>query len=333
MKSFEVTKKKKKFFQYPRIIALIILFLCSGIFLYKIMLHKEKPMEIICIVKSLDENNGFWQSVMEGANLAAMEYNAQIVIWGAEKEDDYSTQNQLIEEAINRKPGAIVLAAADYIKTVDSAKAVVANNIKLVLIDSTVQGDFADAVIATDNYKAGIRMGALMKRLLKDGKEIGIISHVKGTSTAIDRENGIRMGLTDDKDKIAEITYCDSDTEKAKELTKEMVRKHPDISVIAGLNQYASVGAGAAIKEMGLEKSIKVIGFDNATEQIKYLEEGIYEAIVIQKSFNMGYLGVESAIKLIKGEKTDRVIDSGSTLITKDNMYTSLNQKLLFPFD
>ena len=141
------------------------------------------------------------------------------------------------------------------------------------------------------------------------------------------------MGLTDDKDKIAEITYCDSDTEKAKELTKEMVKKHPDISVIAGLNQYASVGAGAAIKEMGLEKSIKVIGFDNATEQIKYLEEGIYEAIVIQKSFNMGYLGVESAIKLIKGKKTDRVIDSGSTLITKDNMYTSLNQKLLFPFD
>ncbi len=209
----------------------------------------------------------------------------------------------------------------------------VANNIKLVLIDSTVQGDFADAVIATDNYKAGIRMGALMKRLLKDGKEIGIISHVKGTSTAIDRANGIRMGLTDDKDKIAEITYCDSDTEKAKELTKEMVKKHPDISVIAGLNQYASVGAGAAIKEMGMEKSIKVIGFDNATEQIKYLEEGIYEAIVIQKSFNMGYLGVESAIKLIKGEKTDRVIDSGSTLITKDNMYTSLNQKLLFPFD
>lgn len=316
-----------------RLLAAAILLFCGGIIVYNKAFENNKPMEIICIVKSMDENNGFWQSVMEGANLAATEYGARIVIWGAEKEDDYKTQNNLIEEAIKRKPGAIVLAAADYLKTVDAAKAVVDNNIKLVLIDSTVQGDFADAVIATDNYKAGIRMGALMKRILKDGKEIGIISHVKGTSTAIDRENGIKMGLTDDKDKIVEIAYCDSNTEKAVELTKEMVKNHPDISVIAGLNQYASVGAGAAIKELGLEDSIKVIGFDNAKEQIKYLEEGIYEAIVIQKSFNMGYLGVESAIKLLKGEKAEPVIDSGSTLITKDNMYTSLNQKLLFPFD
>jgi len=82
-----------------------------------------------------------------------------------------------------------------------------------------------------------------------------------------------------------------------------------------------------------LEDTIKIIGFDNAREQIKYLEEGIYKAIVIQKAFNMGYLGVENAVKLIEGKKVKNEIDSGSTLITKENMYTNLNQKLLFPFD
>ncbi len=140
------------------------------------------------------------------------------------------------------------------------------------------------------------------------------------------------MGLTDDKDKIVEVEYCDSDYKKAEQLTKDMLKKHPDITVIAGLNQYASVWAGTAVKELGLEGSIKIIGFDNAREQIKYLEEGIYEAIVIQKAFNMGYLGVESAVKLIRGEKVKSEIDSGSTLITRDNMYSNLNQKLLFPF-
>lgn len=281
----------------------------------------------------MDSNNGFWQSVMEGATLAANEYGMEISIRGAEREEDYEFQNRLIQEAIDEKPAAIILAAADYEKTTEMAKLIKENKIKLVLIDSEIKEKIADTVIATNNYQAGIKMGAVMKKLLKEGDVIGIISHVKGTSTAIDREAGIRMGLTDDKDKIAETAFCDSDAKKAKELTIAMINKYPNITVIAGLNQYASVGAGDAVKELGLEDTIKIIGFDNAREQIKYLEEEIYKAIVIQKSFNMGYLGVENAVKLIKGETVKKEIDSGSTLITKENMYTNLNQKLLFPFD
>ena len=61
------------------------------------------------------------------------------------------------------------------------------------------------------------------------------------------------------------------------------------------------------------------------------LEEGVYEALAIQKPFNMGYLGVETAVKLLEGEQVETYINSGSELITKENMYTEENQKLLFP--
>jgi ribose transport system substrate-binding protein len=312
---------------FPAAISCLLL-----VWFYFQQIEKNKVETIICITKNMDTNNGFWHSIMDGANLAATEYGVQIEIYGPEKEGDYKKQNELILEAIKKKPDAIVLAAADYKETCETAKLIVKNKIKLVLIDSEVEEDIADAVIATDNYQAGIRMGAVMKQLLGDGEEIGIISHVKGTSTAIDREEGIRMGVTDDKDKIVAVEYCESDYSKAEELTKQMLLEHPNITVLAGLNQYASVGAGTAIKELGLENSVKIIGFDNAKEQIKYLEEGIFEAIVIQKPFNMGYLGVECAIKLIRNEEVEREIDSGSALITKDNMYSNLNQKLLFPF-
>jgi len=46
----------------------------------------------------------------------------------------------------------------------------------------------------------------------------------------------------------------------------------------------------------------------------------------------MGYLGVEQAYKIISREEFKVQLDSGSELITKDNMYTEENQKLLFPF-
>ena len=56
------------------------------------------------------------------------------------------------------------------------------------------------------------------------------------------------------------------------------------------------------------------------------------QGLVVQKPFNMGYLSVEKAVQLLEGVQVERNIDSGSKLITRENMYTDENQKLLFPF-
>jgi ribose transport system substrate-binding protein len=62
------------------------------------------------------------------------------------------------------------------------------------------------------------------------------------------------------------------------------------------------------------------------------LEEGVIQAIVVQKPFNMGYLGVKTSIHLLNKVKISPRMDTGSEIITQDNMYTYENQKLLFPF-
>ena len=92
------------------------------------------------------------------------------------------------------------------------------------------------------------------------------------------------------------------------------------------------MGAAKAVKELGLEKKIGIMGFDNSLEEVKLLEEGVLNGIVIQKPFNMGYFGVEQAAKIIKGENYIKYLDCGSKLITKEDMYTEENQKILFPF-
>ena len=75
-----------------------------------------------------------------------------------------------------------------------------------------------------------------------------------------------------------------------------------------------------------------MVGFDNSIEDVQLLEEGVFVGIVVQKPFNMGYLGIEQAYKILKNEEFKVQLDSGSELITKENMYTEENQKLLFPF-
>ena len=75
-----------------------------------------------------------------------------------------------------------------------------------------------------------------------------------------------------------------------------------------------------------------MVGFDSSIEEIQYLESGIFEAIVVQKPFNMGYLGVEQAINVLTNREVEHDVDSGSEMITQENLYEEENQRLLYPF-
>jgi ribose transport system substrate-binding protein len=200
------------------------------------------------------------------------------------------------------------------------------------LIDSSLNEDIADATVATNNVKLGGVQGAFMKQFLTDDSKMAIIGHVQGSSTAIEREEGVRKGLGEYEDKIMDVVFCDSDYNKAYQLLVELLEKYPDISLIAGLNEYSAVGVARAIRDLNLTDRIKVVGTDSSLEEIQMLEEGIFEGIVIQNPFKMGYMGVDVTMKLLKGEKTLKNVDSGCELITRENVYTEENQKLLFPF-
>ena len=141
----------------------------------------------------------------------------------------------------------------------------------------------------------------------------------------------MRKGLGEYEDRIVDVVFCDSDYDKAYLLMLELMEKYPDIDLVAGLNEYSAVGAARAIKEKG-RQDIRVVGIDSSLEEIQFLEEGIFEIIVIQNPFKMGYLGVEAAASLLNGEKVVKHIDSGCELISNDSVYTEENQKLLFPF-
>ena len=170
-----------------------------------------------------------------------------------------------------------------------------------------------------------------MKQFVKADSVIGIVGHVKGSSTAVGREAGLRAGLGEAGTQVAEIVFCDSDSDKAYEQTKDLLKKYPSMDLIVGLNEYSAVGAARAVRNQGKTGTIHMGSIDSSIEQIQFLESGVFDALVVQKPFNMGYLSVETAVDVTRGRKTETSIDSGSELITKENMYTQENQKLLFP--
>lgn len=309
-----------------------------GVFLVYIVgtvtwqLSQEKTFSVILIPKQLELANDFWKLVIDGATEASKAYEIELEILGPNKEGSYDMQKELIAKAIKKKPDAIILAAEDYEKTSIEAQKIKEQGIKLIVIDSGIKGKIEDVMIATNNFEAGIKMGYRIKKLLAKEGEVVIMNHSKSTLTGIDRERGIRTTLSDMEERIVASYDCHSDTTTAYEKTIEAVNTYPDLKVVAALNQYTALGAAKAIKMLDLSDQIKVVGFDNSIEQVKYLEEGIYDSLIIQNPFYMGYMSVEQTVNLLRGEEVEVNLSIGSTLITKENMYIGMNQRLLFPF-
>lgn len=314
----------------------MIVFVCGLLLLNGILYSSgrgaERPKDIVLILKVIDATNDFWTGMIQGAEMAAKEYGVNLTVLGPDAETEYKKQGELIEQAIAMEPDAIALVPSNFTETIPYARKIEVAGIPLILVDSVMEESMGSCVVSTDNIEGGRKMGQFIAASVTDVSSVGIVGHVKGTSTATEREQGLREGLGELEEKVADVVFCDSDYRKAYHVTKEMLERYPEINVIAGLNEYSSVGAAKAVHDLGLAGQIHMIGFDSSIKEVEYLEDGTFDAIVVQRPLNMGYLCIEKAVQLLLGEKVAASVDSGSVLITKETMYTEENQKLLFPF-
>jgi ribose transport system substrate-binding protein len=297
-------------------------------------LQPKKP-HFLYMPKTTDQQVEFWEAMRQGVNMAAEEFNVDVEVAGMPSESDIDGQIALLEQAIIDKPQAIILAATDYNRIVPVAKRIVEAGIILVTVDSGMKDGISSSFIATDNYEGGKKAGQLLVDTIdsSDDGPVAVINFVRGTATAMDRERGVLDSISARPDiKVLDTLYSNASEQQAYEITLELLRNEPDLRGIAALNEPTVVGAARAIKEKQAVSRVKLIGFDNSMEEIAYLEEDVLQAIIVQKPFNMGYLAVKAAMDLSAGKSVQPVIDTGSEAITKENMYASDKQKLLFPF-
>ncbi len=300
-------------------------------------IHKLQPQKphILFVPKTMDRQVEFWEVMRQGVNMAAEEFDVELQVAGALTESDIDGQIAVLEQAIADKPQVIILAAADYNRIVPVAKRIVAAGIKLITVDSALKDGISSSFIATDNFAGGQKAGRLLMDSIDQNKRgsVAIINFVRGSAPAMERERGVRESLAGYSDiQILDTLYSDASEERAYEIAVELLRNEPALQGIAALNEPTAVGAARAIKEMQAVSRVKLIGFDNSMEEISYLEEEVLQATIVQKPFNMGYLAVKAAVELSAGGKVQPIIDTGSEVITKQNMYESDKQKLLFPF-
>lgn len=278
----------------------------------------------------------FWLSVFAGAEAAATEYNIRLDITGPETEEDYEAQNRMIAEAVSAGADALVFSAIDYENNASAIDAAAEAGVKVVAIDSSVASGMVSTYIGTDNHAAG-RMAA---QAALDGVEgqltVGLVNYDISSANGQERELGVRelLGESGRAEVVAVINTL-AEAGQAQKDAEAMLREHPEINVLIAFNEPTSVGAAYAVDSLDLSESVFLVGFDSNVATVDGLQDGCVDALIVQNPYAMGYLGVESAYKLLSdgGEELETVVDTSTQIVDRENMFTMDSQKALFAFE
>lgn len=312
------------------VVALVLL--AFGIRTVLALLEPEGDERVVVVLKTTGRHMEFWQIVRAGIQEAATELDVEPTIVGPRWERDVERQIEIFNNVVEQNPEGILLAASDYNRLVPMAERAAEQGITIVTLDSALNSDVPVSFVATDNVAAGRKAGREIKRLVPREERVAVISHIKGVATAIDREAGVREELASrGEEKVLGTFYSDNDPDRAYEIVAELIESYPDLGGVVALNENSTVGVGRAIRDLGLEERVSLVGFDNSKEEIEFLEKGIVEALIVQRPFNMGYLGIRTLLRTLRGEKIEPVTYTDSVLVRKEEMYSEENQKLLFP--
>jgi len=280
--------------------------------------------EIAVIVKTV--NSTFWQNVQKGAD-AAIKSDGKgntMTFQGPAAESAIADQVNMVENAVNRKVSAIVLAPSDPDALVPAVKKAWEARIPVVIIDSMLAKSaeqYYQSFLATDNKKAGeLAAKALIDKVGKEGK-IAVMSYVAGAGSEIGRVGGFTDYIkANSKLQIVGPFYSQSQMATALNQTTDVLAANSDLKGIFGANEPTAIGMGRALKQSGKAGKVVAIGFDGNQDLQEFVKDGTLGAIAVQGSFQMGELGVKTVLKIMNKDKVEKFVDTGVVVVTKDNI-------------
>jgi ribose transport system substrate-binding protein len=283
----------------------------------------------------------FWQSIHAGAIKASKESGVDITWVGPERDDDRQQQIALVDNQVMNQVSGIVLAPIDDIAMKRPVRNAVNNGIPVVIIDSGLKDseDIYTSFIATNNRKGGHIGGVELGKLLNGKGKVVMMREAEGAASTQKRAAGFLDAISSypEIEVVSDEQYAGASKAKAQQLAENLLFRFQDdtgkltIDGIFCVNESTTYGMLQALKRKRLAGTIKFVGFDSAAPMIEGLKRGQIHGLVVQNPFKMGYLGVKTMVSFLQGRQIEKLVDTGVSFVTFDNLNNPEIKELLYP--
>ena len=301
------------------------------------------------VVKSFQSS--YWQAAVQGINQACDELGVTANTTGPNAESDIADQVNMLNNAINKDPDGIALAACDQNSVIDSLKSALEKKIPVVCFDSGVPNapeGSVYATVVTDNEQAGGIAAEHIYEAIKDrignGQvRVGEVNQDATSANISERGMGfinkfIELAKADGKtvavvgndfyvnqvkdngdqasaDVVLEVAVPAQTTVELCATEASNIMNKDDTIAMFGSNQVSAEGvltANQNLNKLGTDDDkIVAAGFDAGSVIKAAVKDGTLLGAVTQSPLMQGKISIETLAKICDGESVEDVTTDG----------------------
>ncbi|HZZ60006.1 MAG TPA: ABC transporter substrate-binding protein [Roseiarcus sp.] len=246
----------------------------------------------------------FYQALACGAKAKAKELGLALTVSAP---DQFAADSQIpvVNAVAAAKPAVAVIVPTDAKALIQPMKQMAERGTKIITVDQTVEDNsFVQTQIVTDNAEGGRLAADAINDLLGGKGGVLVITQPPGSAAQDARTTGFEQELK----KYPGIVYLGAqyqsdDPQKAAEIVTSTLSAHPKLAGIFATNDQGAIGALTGLRQAGALGKVKVVAYDAATAEVNALKNGGLQALIAQNPKQEGEVAMESAAKVIKGDK------------------------------
>jgi ribose transport system substrate-binding protein len=262
---------------------------------------KDEGKKVGLVVSTL--NNPFFVNLKEGAEDKAAELGIELI--ALDSQNDPAKELANVEDLMVKGVDVILINPTDSDAVARAVMQANRNNIPVITLDRGASRGKVVTHIASDNVAGGEMAGKFILEKVGKGAKVVELEGIPGTTAARDRGKGFNNIAKGNLDVVAK-QAADFDRAKGLTVMENILQAESEIDAVFAHNDEMALGALKAVEDSG--KDILVVGFDATADAVASVKSGGLGATVAQQPKMIGAMGVEAAVKVINGEKTEEFI-------------------------
>lgn len=293
---------------------LVVFVVISIGFAFKFIKRDKKP-KIVVVLQELNTDHS--KIVKAGIEKGFVDFDIDGKVIAPDSKYSASNQVTMLKEVLKQKPDALIVTPTQSSAAIPVFKEFQKKNIPVIMLNQDAQWENQTTFVGTDPLRLGKLAGELLSSLTQPGDQVAFIFETKDNFVENDQIKTAKEVLESVGVKVVMEQQGHDEFGNMKSGMSNILHNYPDIKGVFATNDSIALNALKVIEEKELK--IPIIGTEGVGEMLKAIDEKRLDVTLSQNPYDTGYLSVDIALKVIKGEYIEKRIDGGVDIITKDN--------------
>jgi ribose transport system substrate-binding protein len=246
-----------------------------------------------------NQTNPFFESVRVGAAKAAASVGAKVIQYVPIKPDSIPEQLSQVEDAIVKKPNALLFTPVDYKALVPAIEKVNAAGIPVTGLTDKLAGGNVVSFIGAEDYRLAFETGQSLLKAMGGKGNVVALEGVKGAISNTDRMKGFTDVLKQYPNvKLLTSQPANYQRLQALQVMENIMQSYPQIDGVFAANDAMATGVVEAMS--AANRKALVVGINGSQEAIDLIKAGKMHATGSSDPFMQGCLGMLTTLRSLR---------------------------------